>query len=344
MLTEGFDAPATKLVVLARPTTSGVALAQMVGRGTRLDKDTNKTEVIIIEIADSRIRYRTLGVGALFDLAPDFNAQGASLTDVQDALHAVQHVFKEHTLPLNRITETRQVIDLAKRAAEHVKDHPLPHTPETETARLADALEDVTMILRPDELIARSTRTSRAHASRPPAPHVADPVCGPTLDAAEFEASLIASDLLARLAPPPTVDNTIYLWSQISASDAIFNYQDGRRLEIHQNLLGHFELTAYTPHTDNLLHEDAKLLTSHPEWDRVVEQAEEHIRTSIPAQERNYYVRNAPWRNKPATELQCGYLRSLGIDGTSMTRGEASRAIDGATQQRSARQSQHRSA
>lgn len=53
LLTEGFDAPKTEVVMLARPTQSRGLYAQMVGRCTRLSFATGKTEGLVIDLVDN---------------------------------------------------------------------------------------------------------------------------------------------------------------------------------------------------------------------------------------------------------------------------------------------------
>jgi superfamily II DNA or RNA helicase len=55
VLTEGFDAPATACIVLARPTQSRSLYVQMVGRGARTAP--GKQDCLILDIADNTIRH-----------------------------------------------------------------------------------------------------------------------------------------------------------------------------------------------------------------------------------------------------------------------------------------------
>lgn len=56
VLTEGYDAPATSCIVLARPTQSRPLYVQMVGRGTRLFPD--KRDCIVLDITDNVLKHR----------------------------------------------------------------------------------------------------------------------------------------------------------------------------------------------------------------------------------------------------------------------------------------------
>ena len=49
LLTEGWDSPAVDCVVVLRPTKVRSLYAQMVGRGTRLSPETNKTELLLLD-------------------------------------------------------------------------------------------------------------------------------------------------------------------------------------------------------------------------------------------------------------------------------------------------------
>lgn len=49
LLTEGWDSPAVDCVVVLRPTKVRSLYAQMVGRGTRLSQETNKTELLLLD-------------------------------------------------------------------------------------------------------------------------------------------------------------------------------------------------------------------------------------------------------------------------------------------------------
>lgn len=53
MLTHGFDHPATRTVMMARPTASSTLYAQMIGRGSRLHAPSNKTHFHIVDFADN---------------------------------------------------------------------------------------------------------------------------------------------------------------------------------------------------------------------------------------------------------------------------------------------------
>lgn len=65
LFTEGFDAPATSCVVVARPTHSRALFAQMVGRGTRLAP--GKEDCLILNLAPSNTRHTLVSPVDIFD-------------------------------------------------------------------------------------------------------------------------------------------------------------------------------------------------------------------------------------------------------------------------------------
>lgn len=65
LFTEGFDAPSTSCVVVARPTKSRALYAQMVGRGTRLAD--GKTDCLVIDLHPSNTRHDLAKIADIFD-------------------------------------------------------------------------------------------------------------------------------------------------------------------------------------------------------------------------------------------------------------------------------------
>lgn len=80
LFTEGFDAPATSAVVLARPTKSRSLYAQMVGRGTRLSP--GKSECLLIDFAWLTRTHELVRPSDLFDRSD----QSAEVAEVMDEL------------------------------------------------------------------------------------------------------------------------------------------------------------------------------------------------------------------------------------------------------------------
>lgn len=80
VLTEGFDEPSIQAIILAKPTRSTLLYTQIVGRGTRLHE--SKDNCKIIDIADTTVGKKPIGLPTLLGLPPDFDLKGQSLTEV----------------------------------------------------------------------------------------------------------------------------------------------------------------------------------------------------------------------------------------------------------------------
>jgi superfamily II DNA or RNA helicase len=86
VLTEGFDAPATKCIVVARPTRVAGLYQQMVGRGLRPDPLRSRTEqqdCLVLDVVGASAVH---GLATLVDLSekPVTYADDVSLTDLED--------------------------------------------------------------------------------------------------------------------------------------------------------------------------------------------------------------------------------------------------------------------
>jgi superfamily II DNA or RNA helicase len=80
VLTEGFDEPSVKAIILARPTRSTLLYTQIVGRGTRLFE--GKEHCKVLDFADTTKGKKPLGLPSLLGLPPDFDLNGQDLVDV----------------------------------------------------------------------------------------------------------------------------------------------------------------------------------------------------------------------------------------------------------------------
>lgn len=76
ILTEGFDEPRVDSVIMARPTRSKLLYTQMIGRGTRRHRD--KTDLMVIDIADNSKAHQLAGVNELFNLPAQFDLKGGN--------------------------------------------------------------------------------------------------------------------------------------------------------------------------------------------------------------------------------------------------------------------------
>ena len=87
VLTEGFDEPRIDCILMGRPTHSRLLYAQMVGRGTRLHPE--KSDLLVIDVADNSRKHSLAGLHALFDLNPTLDLQGRNALAMADRLRAI---------------------------------------------------------------------------------------------------------------------------------------------------------------------------------------------------------------------------------------------------------------
>ena len=88
VLTEGYDEPSVAGILLARPTRSSLLYTQMIGRGTRLHP--GKDDVTVIDIVDVTRDHKLATLPSLFGLAAEFNLEGRTTTQAQDAIRWVE--------------------------------------------------------------------------------------------------------------------------------------------------------------------------------------------------------------------------------------------------------------
>jgi hypothetical protein len=111
VLTEGFDEPRVDCVIMARPTSSQLLYAQMVGRGTRLHE--RKSDLIVIDIVDNSARHKLAGLNALFDLPESLDLGGGSAIDIGDRLERVS--VEAPWVDLGRIAKAADLDHVAER-------------------------------------------------------------------------------------------------------------------------------------------------------------------------------------------------------------------------------------
>lgn len=83
MLTHGIDVPDANTVFLCRPTTSDILFAQMVGRASRLDRNSGKNSFFVVEFTDNVQEH-----GHLFTTAQKY-FQGSGIDGAPAASHSV---------------------------------------------------------------------------------------------------------------------------------------------------------------------------------------------------------------------------------------------------------------
>ncbi len=87
VLTEGFDEPRIDCILMGRPTRSRLLYAQMVGRGTRLHPE--KSDLLVIDVADNSRKHTLAGLHALFDLSPALDLHGTNALVMADRLRSI---------------------------------------------------------------------------------------------------------------------------------------------------------------------------------------------------------------------------------------------------------------
>jgi len=121
LLTEGFDEPRVDCIIMARPTRSMLLYAQMVGRGTRLHPD--KTDLLVVDIADNSRKHELPGLHTLFDLPATLNLRG------QDALavgREIERIQRTHPWVDTTRIHTPEQISLALERIEFFNFDPPP--------------------------------------------------------------------------------------------------------------------------------------------------------------------------------------------------------------------------
>jgi superfamily II DNA or RNA helicase len=102
ILTEGWDAPQTQCIILARPTKSELLYTQMLGRALRLHP--GKDHMVAIDVADVTSGKSLATVAALAGLPPKFNPNGGDVYDMADGLGEIDP-------RLHRLTTDRESLD-----------------------------------------------------------------------------------------------------------------------------------------------------------------------------------------------------------------------------------------
>jgi hypothetical protein len=103
VLTEGFDAPETSVVILARPTKSSLVVAQCIGRGTRIAP--GKTRCLVLDIRDCVAGKNLATAASLAGLPPNFDAEGKNLIELAEEIEALPEPLKKHAVDLSTLTD-----------------------------------------------------------------------------------------------------------------------------------------------------------------------------------------------------------------------------------------------
>ena len=108
VLTEGFDAPETSCIILARPTKSSLLYTQMIGRGTRIAP--GKDHLLVIDLVDAG----AAGLGSLntlFGLPP-------ALEFSEDVLAAKDELGEFDLIPEEDLAQARTIEEVKKLARD----------------------------------------------------------------------------------------------------------------------------------------------------------------------------------------------------------------------------------
>jgi superfamily II DNA or RNA helicase len=87
VLTEGFDAPGTSCIILARPTKSSLVVAQCIGRGTRIAP--GKEKCLVLDVRDCTAGKNLATAASLAGLPPKFDAKGENLITLGEDFEAL---------------------------------------------------------------------------------------------------------------------------------------------------------------------------------------------------------------------------------------------------------------
>ncbi|MDP2661269.1 MAG: DEAD/DEAH box helicase [Dehalococcoidia bacterium] len=95
VLTEGFDAPETSCILMARPTKSSLLYTQMLGRGTRLsERDSNK-DLLVLDMVDIARKAGVANLNTLFGLPPKLDAPGLDILAVKALVDPLSESLSE---------------------------------------------------------------------------------------------------------------------------------------------------------------------------------------------------------------------------------------------------------
>ena len=102
---EGYDDPEIACVVLARPTTSSILLAQMVGRGTRLAL--GKPDLLVIDVVDATVGASLVTFPTLMGLSNIIDLKGRDLLEVVEEIERAQELHP--SIDFATITDARDI-------------------------------------------------------------------------------------------------------------------------------------------------------------------------------------------------------------------------------------------
>ncbi|MDX3747483.1 DEAD/DEAH box helicase [Streptomyces sp. AK08-02] len=104
VLTEGFDAPWTSCVVIARPTKSAGLYCQMAGRALRLSPETGKTDALVLDVMGASTRHKLASI-------VDLTGREVVMTDEDQTLREAVRETEE---------KAKRVIDFSRVQVEEI--------------------------------------------------------------------------------------------------------------------------------------------------------------------------------------------------------------------------------
>ena len=91
VLTEGYDDPGIKCIVLAKPTKSALLFTQMIGRGTRIDD--GKEYTLILDVVDNTKKHSVVTVPSLLGMPANLDLKGKSVIKAKEQFERVAKEF-----------------------------------------------------------------------------------------------------------------------------------------------------------------------------------------------------------------------------------------------------------
>ena len=113
VLTEGFDEPSIEVILLARPTQSGILFQQMIGRGTRLNE--GKEHLAVIDFVDNTYRQKLQTSSSLLGLGSDIDFQGNDIIEAKEKIDKLLDIAPSTDLSkivINNINYSVEEIDM----------------------------------------------------------------------------------------------------------------------------------------------------------------------------------------------------------------------------------------
>ena len=91
VLTEGYDDPGIRCIVLAKPTKSALLFTQMIGRGTRIDD--GKNDCLILDVVDNTQKHSLVTMPSLLGLPANLDLKGKSVIRAKEQFERIAKEF-----------------------------------------------------------------------------------------------------------------------------------------------------------------------------------------------------------------------------------------------------------